>query len=131
MARCGVSCGDMAYVEGTYGELQRICDMLAARVVNPPPMSKYPDSQQGLMQRMGDLLQLHLQQPTSGVASSYAHAQEQPSTVWMINHNLGRWPSIQLTDTGGAVIDGEVVHVSTTQAVATFAVPVAGSALCT
>ena len=62
--------------------------------------------------------------------SAYDHIQTAASDVWIINHNLGRRPSITLIDAGGSQIVGEVLHLSANQARAYFAIPISGSARC-
>jgi hypothetical protein len=66
----------------------------------------------------------------NGIGSTFTHTQSVASAEWIINHNLGYRPSVTLYSTGGAEIEGEVVHLSNNQARAYFSAPVAGSARC-
>jgi hypothetical protein len=59
---------------------------------------------------------------------SYTHVQASASTSWVVNHNLGFEPSIQVRNTGGVVVGCRVQHVSLNQAVISFNVATAGSA---
>jgi|GEM_PF-2074810 len=70
------------------------------------------------------------QRGRDGVAQAFGFNQSTPSDQWTINHNLGYRPSVTLYSTGGAEIEGEVVHISNNQARAYFATLVAGSARC-
>lgn len=49
------------------------------------------------------------------VVSSYVHTQAVASATWVVNHNLGFRPSVELTDTGGNEIVAEVLHVTNNQ----------------
>jgi hypothetical protein len=68
------------------------------------------------------------QRGRDGVGQAYGHNQASPSASWIINHNLGYRPSVTLYSTGGAEIEGEVVHTSNNQARVYFDTAVAGSA---
>ena len=60
--------------------------------------------------------------------AGFTYTQASPATTWIINHNLGFRPSVELLSIGGAEIEGDIVHSSVNQCIATFLVPVAGSA---
>ena len=60
--------------------------------------------------------------------AGFTFTQPTPALSWTINHNLGFRPSVELLSIGGAEIEGDVVHTSLNQCIATFLVPVAGSA---
>lgn len=47
----------------------------------------------------------------SGSDSNYVHKQLIPSSIWIIQHNLGKRGSIITTDEHGNKIDGSVVYV--------------------
>jgi hypothetical protein len=62
-------------------------------------------------------------------AQPYEHVQASASASWIVNHNLGRWPSaVTVVTTGGVEVTGDVTHVSTAQCVIAFAQPFAGRA---
>lgn len=63
---------------------------------------------------------------TSG--GGFTHTQSSPSDTWIINHNLGYRPSVELIDIGGLEIEGEVQHLSLNQTVVRFNVATAGFA---
>lgn len=48
---------------------------------------------------------------------AYVHSQSSPSTTWTINHNMGIRPAVELLDTGGQEIDGDVSHTSVNQTI--------------
>jgi hypothetical protein len=50
-------------------------------------------------------------------AGAYIHEQTSASTTWVINHNLGFKPSVEVLDSGSQEIDGEVSHPSVNQTV--------------
>ena len=42
------------------------------------------------------------------------------ASTWTINHNLGRFPSVTVVDTGGTIINGSVIYNSNNQLTVTF-----------
>lgn len=69
--------------------------------------------------------------PISGTGDkTYTHTQGSTATVWSVDHNLGKKPSIQSFDNSGNEIIGEVVHINTNSAIITFSQAVAGVAYC-
>lgn len=62
--------------------------------------------------------------------SAYAHTQNTASVTWTINHNLSRRPIITLFSAGGQVIEGNIIHTSTNQAIAYFVIATRGTARC-
>jgi hypothetical protein len=65
-----------------------------------------------------------------GTDVSYVHTQSSALSIWTVNHNLGFKPSVEILSTGGAEIEGEVVHVSNNQLMIYFVMAVAGEARC-
>jgi hypothetical protein len=68
--------------------------------------------------------------PPGPPGTAYEHSQGSASTIWTINHNLGYRPNVTLLTVGGVAFEGAITHTSNNQAVASFATPVAGSAIC-
>lgn len=62
------------------------------------------------------------------INAGYNHTQASASTLWIINHNLGYKPSVQMFNTGGLEVLGEIQHVSDNQTTVTFNTIVAGIA---
>lgn len=67
-----------------------------------------------------------IQGPAGGAA--FIFTQPTPSTTWIINHNLGFRPTVELLDSGGQEIDAEVSHPTINQTIATLSPATAGSA---
>jgi hypothetical protein len=63
-----------------------------------------------------------------GGTSAYVHQQPVPAGTWTINHNLGFRPSVELLDSGGQEIDGEVSHPTVNQTVVALSPATAGLA---
>lgn len=68
--------------------------------------------------------------PPGPAGDSYVHIQASASAEWIVNHNLGAWPVVEIRSVGGAVIDAEVRHLSTSQFRVYFASPMTGQARC-
>ena len=58
---------------------------------------------------------------------TYTHNQSSVSNTWTITHNLNRFPSVTVVDSGNTVVEGTVVYNSNKQLTITFFQ--AGSAL--
>lgn len=65
--------------------------------------------------------------PAPGI-TPYEHSQASASFTWIINHNLGYRPSVELFDSGSQVFDGYIAHPSVNQAVVELTVATAGFA---
>lgn len=66
--------------------------------------------------------ELVFQFPTVGSGSSfpYVHTQSSPSDLWIVNHNLGYRPVIEVLSDGGLVVEASVAHISVNQAQISF-----------
>lgn len=51
-----------------------------------------------------------------------------PLTTWVINHNFGEFPIVQVFDLGGNHVDVEIAHVTINQSEVRFLSPKAGIA---
>lgn len=66
----------------------------------------------------------------SGGDAYYRHIQVSASTSWTVPHALGKYPVIQIVDTSGNMVEGDIHHDSTSQATLTFASAFSGEAYC-
>ena len=53
-------------------------------------------------------------------AAAFVFTQPTAAATWIINHNLGYRPSVELLDAGSQEIDGDVAHPSVNQTVVTL-----------
>ena len=51
---------------------------------------------------------------------TYTHNQSSTSDTWVITHNLHRFPSVTVVDSGGTIVQGTVVYNSNKQLTITF-----------
>lgn len=58
----------------------------------------------------------------------YFYEQAQPSDSWLIEHNLGKYPSVSIVDTANTEVVGDVEYIDTNSLRVTFANPFAGYA---
>ena len=61
-------------------------------------------------------------------APTFIFTQNLPSTTWNITHNLGKFPSITVIDTGNTVVTGEYNYTSNTNVILTFSAAFSGKA---
>lgn len=55
-------------------------------------------------------------QGTPGTAGGgHVHTQVSAATVWIVNHNLGYRPAVEVYDSGGSEVVAEVAHISVNQ----------------
>ena len=67
--------------------------------------------------------------PTEGGGDkTYIHKQVIASNTWEITHNLYKYPSVSVVDTGGNVVIGDVEYTSLNTLVITFTAPFSGTA---
>lgn len=62
-------------------------------------------------------------------AAAFRHVQGSASSTWVINHNLGIEPQVEVMSPGSVRVNAEVIHVNLNQVQVLFAVPYAGFAL--
>jgi hypothetical protein len=51
-----------------------------------------------------------------------------PDTVWVVNHNMGKYPSVSIVDTANDQVEGELRYNSINQLTLTFTAAIAGKA---
>jgi len=61
-------------------------------------------------------------------SSTFKFTQGVPSAVWNINHNLGKFPSISVVDTGETVVAGEYTYIDNNNVTLNFSVAFPGKA---
>lgn len=66
--------------------------------------------------------------PQGPSGAGYLHQQTSSSSTWVINHNLGFRPAVELFDSGNQEIDGDVAHPSINQAIITLSPATTGTA---
>lgn len=59
---------------------------------------------------------------------NYVHNQISSSPSWVVTHNLNKFPSVSIVDSGGTVVIGDIQHDSVNQATLTFSAPFSGKA---
>jgi len=71
-------------------------------------------------------------QLSSQGSSTFVFDQVVPKMVWgtngIVTHNLGKFPSITVIDTGGTVVTGEYTYIDTNNVILNFTAPFAGKA---
>jgi len=60
--------------------------------------------------------------------TTYTHNQITPASEWVINHNLGRYPSVAVVDSGGNLVIGNVAYVDENQININFTATFSGKA---
>jgi hypothetical protein len=60
---------------------------------------------------------------------NFLYEQETPASVWTIQHDLGKYPSITLLDADGVIMLGDIKYVDMETVEITFATEITGKAL--
>ncbi len=60
----------------------------------------------------------------------FSHTQSIPSSAWVVNHNMGAMPQVQVLSPGGSPMLAEFVHTSANQVMVYFDQPTTGQVLC-
>lgn len=63
--------------------------------------------------------------------SGYEHVQGSGSTDWQVDHNLGRFPSVMVTDSSDTEIMAEIEHITTSQLFVRLNSSITGRVYCT
>jgi hypothetical protein len=80
--------------------------------------------------RWDDILEKPIVEPITGADKTYRHVQITASDVWVVAHNLGKYVSVDVIDTSGALMIGELHYTSLNQIVLSFSAAIAGEAYC-
>lgn len=59
--------------------------------------------------------------------AGYIHDNPTPQDVWVVQHNLGFWPTVIVYDTNGDECEGSIMNQSVNQLTITFSAPFAGT----
>jgi hypothetical protein len=85
----------------------------------------------GLVALVGVSAQLaradHVHPLPPGLAT-YIFTQATPAALWTINHDLGKFPSVDVIDSTGLEVEGDVKWITSNQITLTFAAAFSGSA---
>jgi hypothetical protein len=63
-----------------------------------------------------------------GIIETYIHNQISSASTWSIQHNLGRYPSVSIVDSGGSIVLGAVKYISENEIQISFSAAFAGRA---
>jgi hypothetical protein len=66
--------------------------------------------------------------PSTLLGATYVFSQTTPATTWTINHNLNKFPNVDLVDVNGQLVEAEVDYVSANEVTVGFAIATAGTA---
>ena len=58
----------------------------------------------------------------------YVHVQNEASSIWIVDHQMGRYPSVTVVDSAGTMVFGEVVYNNENQVTITFTAAFSGKA---
>jgi hypothetical protein len=118
-------------LEATFGNtvptlIERIKKTIDAPMVEKPIISAVPTKLSELENDAG-----YITADDIPSAQPFIHEQLAPSSLWVINHNLNKYPSVTVTDSAGNVVVGDVKHVSLNTTEISFSAAFAGKAILT
>lgn len=65
---------------------------------------------------------------SAGENSTYIHRQDTASSSWEITHNMDKFPSVSVVDSGENIVVGDVTYVDNNNLIITFSAPFTGKA---
>lgn len=65
--------------------------------------------------------------PGTGDAN-HVHVQASASDSWVINHGLGKYPSVTIVDSANDEVEGSINYISVNQLIVSFSAPFSGRA---
>lgn len=68
------------------------------------------------------------QGPAGAAANSFVFTQNTPSNLWVVNHNLGYFPTVDVFSSGGLELLASVIHLSNNTTQIQFSIPISGTA---
>lgn len=71
------------------------------------------------------------QGPIGPPGSYYEHVQGSASDTWTVNHDLDKFPSVNVNDSGGNIIEGDVVYLNRNSLLIYFIGATSGTATAT
>ena len=66
----------------------------------------------------------------TGIDKKYTHTQISASNNWIINHNLNKFPSVTVVDSGGTIVIGEISYININSVSISFNGIFSGKAYC-
>jgi len=68
--------------------------------------------------------------PSGGASGdkTYTYEQAVASSTWNVTHNLNKYPSVSVVDSGGTTVEGEVTHTDENSVIIYFSAPFTGKA---
>lgn len=66
--------------------------------------------------------------PTGGADLNYVFTQTGPSATWSVTHNLGKFPSVSVVDSGGSLIIPDVLYIDGNSVTVSFGAATSGKA---
>jgi hypothetical protein len=64
--------------------------------------------------------------PGSGGDANYVHTQSTPASTWSVVHSLGKFPAVDVVDSGGNMLLPDVLYVDANHVTVTFAAATTG-----
>jgi hypothetical protein len=66
--------------------------------------------------------------PGTGDDKNYVYTQGSPSAIWDIAHGLGKYPAVDVVDTGGSAVIPTITYIDVNNVRLTFGSPTSGKA---
>lgn len=116
-------------LEATFGNtmptlIERIKKTIDAPMVEKPIKTNVPTKLSELENDAG-----YITADDIPAAQSFIHEQLTPSSLWVITHNLNRYPTVTVTDSSGNVVVGDIKHTSLNTTEISFSAAFAGKAI--
>lgn len=110
----------------TQKDLNQVLKDILQQILDTPP---FIETDPTVPQHVKDITTQDITNWNQNGDKTYVHDQHVPSTIWSINHNLGKKPAVHVVDTANNVVEGEIDYEgSDSHLTITFNYPFAGYA---
>jgi len=65
-----------------------------------------------------------------GTSFTYTHSQDVASDIWVVEHNLGKFPSATIVDSGGTAVYGDIKYIDNMSLTISFSAIFSGKVYC-
>lgn len=82
-----------------------------------------------LAEQYAEQLETAIEQIEKYKDKNFVHEQNESSAEWIINHNLGKYPTATVVDSAGTEVVCEITHIDTNTCIITMKAPFKGKAI--
>jgi len=90
---------------------------------------QYAEQLETAIEQIEDVIEQTIEQIEKYKDKNFVHEQNESSAEWIINHNLGKYPTATVVDSAGTEVVCEITHIDTNTCIITMKAPFKGKAI--